>query len=121
MVSLLDGQIAKAIYAGFKGKLLIGTLSRGIPGNVLDPHGDPTTITPASFPCQGFVEAFSVFFKAQAGIPDNVVSVTIFAQSITTVPTIDDVVIFRGTRYQLRRLIDIDPAVATYRFAGFQI
>lgn len=119
-MALLEGDIAKAIYAGFRGKLLKGTLTRTVPGGGLDAHGDPIASTVASFPCEGFVENFSAFYRAQAGIPDTDVKVLIFAQSITTVPTKDDVITFRGTKYQIRRILEIDPAVATYQLQGYK-
>lgn len=119
-MALLEGDIAKAIYAGFRGKLLKGTLTRTVPGGGLDAHGDPIASTVTNFSCEGFVENFSAFYRAQAGIPDTDVKVLIFAQSITTVPTKDDVITFRGTKYQIRRILEIDPAVATYQLQGYK-
>lgn len=121
MASLLEGQLAKQIFAGFKGKLLSGSLTRMVPGGGLDAFGDPVTSTPQSYPCEGFVEAFSAFYRAQAGIPDTDVSILIFAESIGTVPNNDDIVTFRNVRYQIRKTLEIDPAVATYRLQGYRI
>lgn len=120
MASPLEGQIAKAIYNGFKGRLLKGTLTRSVASGGLDEYGDPVTVTPQSYGCEGIVENFSAFYRAQAGIPDTDVSILILAQSIATVPTKDDTVTFRGATYQIREVLDIDPANATYRLQGYE-
>ncbi len=121
MASLLEGALAKAVYAGFKGKLLKGVLTRSTPGGTLDSHGDPTGVTVTTFGFEGFVESFSRNFKRPDGIPDGDVSILMFSQSIKTVPTIEDRVALRGVTYQLRKLIEQDPAGATYRFAGYAV
>src|SRR5690349_4145400 len=115
MASLLEGQIAKAIYAGFKGKLLKGVLTRSS-GGTLDAYGDPIAPTTTTFAFEGFAENFTAFYRNQAGIPDGDVSVLILAQSIKTVPTKDDRVTIRGKTYQLRKQVEVDPANATYRW-----
>lgn len=120
MTSLLEGALAKAIYSGFRGKLLKGVLSRSIPGGTLDSNGDPTATTTVTFTLEGFVENFTAFYRAQAGIPDGDVSILILAQSLNTVPTKDDRVQFRGTWYQLRQQVEQDPANATYRWSGYK-
>lgn len=120
MVSLLEGALAKAIYAGFKGKLLKGVLSRTIPGGTLDSHGDPVAPTTETYSFEGFVENFTMRYRPPAGVPDTDVSVLILAQSLKTVPTKDDRVTIRNITYQLRQQVEQDPANATYRWAGFK-
>lgn len=119
-MALLDGQIRNAIAAGFKGRLLKGALTRTVPGGGLDEHGDPVAPTTLTYPCEGFVESFSAFYRAQAGIPDTDVKILLIAGLIDTVPTKDDRVTFRGTTYQIRRVLDIDPAQASYTLQGYK-
>jgi hypothetical protein len=121
MASLLEGALAKAIYAGFKNKLLKGVLTRTTPGSTLDSNGDPIGVSSSTFGFEGFVENFSRYYKRPDGVPDGDVAIMIFAQSIKTVPTIEDRVVLRGVTYQLRKLVDQDPANATYRFAGYSV
>jgi len=120
MASLLEGQIAKAIYAGFKGKLLTGTLRREIPGGSNDEHGDPETITVSTYDLQGFADEYSDAFKAQAGIPVADLKVCIFAQSLSVRPAKDDQVRFGSTWYQLRK-VATDPATALWTCQAFEI
>src|ERR1044072_2481398 len=94
-MGLLDHDLAKAIYAGFKGKLLKGVLRKMVApvSGGLDAHGDPIGAEPALLNIEGFDEAYSAMFRAQAGIPDSDVKVNIFAQSIPGVtPSKDDTV-----------------------------
>ncbi|QIG75284.1 hypothetical protein EVC29_055 [Rhizobium phage RHph_Y52] len=119
MASPLEGQIAKAIAKGFKGKLLKGVLTRNVPGGTLDSYGDPVGSSTQTFSFEGFAENFTAFYRANAGIPDGDVSILFIAQTLSTVPTKDDRVTLRGVTYQLRQLVEADPAGATYRFAGY--
>lgn len=119
-MALLDGQIRNAIAAGFKGRLLKGTLTRTIPSTETDDYGDPVGTTTTAYPCEGFVESFSAYYRAQAGIPDTDVKILLIAGLINTVPTKDDRVTFRGTTYQIRKTADVDPAGASYTLQGYQ-
>jgi hypothetical protein len=122
MPGILEGQMANAIYAGFKGKLLTGTLVRHSPSDLeLDLFGDPVSLTGTSFSCEGFVEKFSEYYRAVTGVPDTDVKVMIFAKSISTEPTTDDIVVFRDIQYQIRKILEIDPAIATYTLQCFEI
>lgn len=119
MPGLLEGQIAKAIFKGFKGKLLKGTLRRETLGTTLDTFGDPTGATVTSYSIEGFVSGYSAFYRATAGIPETDVKVNIFAQSSPgLVPSKDDLVQFQGTWYQLRSA-NVDPATALYACQAF--
>ena len=121
MASLLD-KIPKQIFAGFKGKLLAGVLRRPAPGPLLDDYGDPTTTVVTTYNCQGFVDNFSVFYLAQAGIPLTDIKWNIFAASLTgsLVPQKDDQVQFREQWYQIRT-VNTDPAQALWFGAAFAI
>lgn len=119
-MALLDGQIRNAIAAGFKGRLLKGTLTRTVASDERDRFGDPVSVTEQTFPCEGFVENFSAFYRAQAGIPDTDVKILLIGGLINTVPTKDDRVTFRGATYQIRRIENIDPANASYTLQGYR-
>lgn len=119
MTGLLEGEIANAIYQGFKGKLLKGTLTRKIADEEveLDKLGDPKNTEPTVWQVEGFTDAYSRFTKATAGIPDTDLRVNIFAKSLPTGvrPEMDDVVYFNGEHYILRASIEVDPAGALWQ------
>lgn len=114
MPGLLEGQIANAIYKGFKNKLLKGTLRRDVPSS-LDARGDPVSTSPLTWGMQGFVDLYSESFRAQFGVPDTDAIVNIFAKSLPSgvQPTKDDKVLFRSQWYQLRT-VSVDPALALW-------
>lgn len=125
MPSLLEGQIASAIYAGFKGKLLKGTLWRGVSATSggLDGYGDPVAIDPARWPCQGFTDKLAYRFKGREGIPETDSTVNIFAKSLPNgiAPQKDDKVQMpanTGPWWQLRA-VETDPATALFVTAAF--
>lgn len=121
MPGLLDGQIADAIFKGFKGKLLKGTLKRVAPdeGAGLDQLGDPQGITETTWNCEGFVDNSSRGRKTQDGVPDHTVKICIFAKSLPAGvrPELDDLVQFprtSGPWYQLQTPAETDPATALW-------
>jgi hypothetical protein len=126
MPGLLDGLIAKAIYDGFKNKLLKGTLKRISvdPSAGLNARGDPVATIEQTWACQGFVDTYSEFFRTTAGIPDTDSMVAIFAKSLPegVRPIKDDLVQFAtpiGSNpwYQLRS-VGVDPATALWECRG---
>jgi hypothetical protein len=120
-VGLLDGDIAKAIYAGFKNKLLTGTLRVETESMGNDEYGDPLATVITTHTIQGFTDEYSAFFRAQSGIPDTDLKVGIFAQSIPGItPSKDDKVKFRSTWYQIRK-VNTDPAIALWECQSFEI
>lgn len=124
MASLLEGEIAKRVYSAFKGKLLSGTLRRESvdESSGLDEFGDPITQDASTWDCQGFVDEYSEFIRAQARIPDTDLKISIFAKSLPSGirPVQGDQVKFRGTWYQLRNA-DTDPAEALWVCRGYEI
>lgn len=119
-MALLTGDIAKKIFAGFKGKLLKGELRRETPSTALDEYGDSVK-EPSYFTVEGFVDEYSEFYRASAGIPDTDLKINIFAQSAPTLtPNKDDKVQFLGQWYQLRR-VGTDPATALWVCQAFKI
>ena len=123
---LLDGYIAAAIYAGFKGRLLKGTLRRNVPSGNLDDYGDATATSPSTWTTEGFTELYSDFFRAQARIPETDLKVNIFAKSLTSGvrPRKDDLASFTQagvvTWYQLRNAT-VDPAGALWTCRAFVV
>lgn len=121
MAGLLTGDIAKAIFKGFKGKLLAGELRREVATPLTDEFGDALASTPSFFSVEGFTDQFSDFARASSNIPDTDLIVAIFAQSSPgLVPEKDDKVTFKGKWYQLRK-IKVDPADALYECQAFEI
>ncbi len=125
-MGVLDGQLAAAVYAGFKGKLLKGTLRREVLGDSggLDEFGDPIAPTPQTWGLQGFTDNYSDFFRASSGIPTTDLRVSVFAKSLPAGvrPQKDDKVSLAQagvtTWYQLRR-VTTDPATALWTCQSF--
>jgi len=124
--SLLSGALASAVYSGFKGKLLKATLRRAGPATSggLDIRGDPIATDPQTWDCQGFLDGYSDYLRAN-GIPQTDVKVCIFAKSLSAgvQPLKDDKVEIprgSGTWFQLRRA-DTDPATALWTCAAFSV
>ena len=121
MAQLLTGKLAKAIFKGFKGKLLKGELRRETGNETLDEFGDSTDSTITYFSVEGFTDEFSDFYKEKAGIPETDLIVAIFAQSSPgLVPCKDDKVTFLNRWYQIRE-VKVDPATALYECQAFEI
>lgn len=141
MSSFLQNQLKNQLAAGFKNKLLKGTLIRKAL-NQLDEYGDPvfsvsvlhSDETPHSdespfqqfnsvktfFKVEGFPSKYSDYFRAKFGIPDTDLKIVLIAGNCETKPVKDDQVSFRGVTYQLRS-VDIDPAEATYVCQAYEI
>ena len=127
-MGLLDGQLAKAIYAGFKGRLLKGRLYRTETGESagLDELGDEVAPSLVSYGLEGFDDNYSAFYRATAGIPDTDVKVCIFAASLPAGirPTKDDrVVLIRAgaERWFQLRADATDPAEALWECQAYEI
>jgi hypothetical protein len=127
-VGLLDGDLARAIYAGFKGRLLVGRLLRiaPAPSAGLDALGDLQSPGLVAYRLEGFTDQYSDFSRATAGIPDTDVKVCIFGASLPAGirPLKDDRVAFtrKGVEswYQLRRDAT-DPAEALWECQAYAI
>lgn len=126
-MGLLDGNLATAIYKGFKGKLLVGIIRQHTTpdSGSLDALGDPIEIDPVDTAMEGFVDGYSAFYRAQAGIPETDMKVCIFAKSCPSVtPSKDDLVRFTQagvqTWYQVRA-VAVDPALALWECQAFEV
>ena len=120
MASLLDSAIRNAVAKGFKGKLLVGTLRRET-ATTVDASGDDGPAVVETFPFEGIRDLFSAFYAAQAGIPVTDAKVLIIAGSCSTDPRKDDKLLLRGQWMQVRQIMSVDPANATYTLAAFDI
>lgn len=120
MPSFLENQIRNEIAKGFKGRLLKGVLRRATNSGTVDSRGDPTLRTYTTYNMEGFVDVYTAFYKAQAGIPASDVKILIIAGSLSIEPRKDDQVQFRGTWYQVRQL-GTDPGIATWELQSFKI
>ncbi len=120
MASILETQLKNLVHKGFKGRLLVGTLRRVTPSSTLDSNGDPTSKTLTDHSFEGFVDTYSEFYRAVAGVPDTKVKVVIISGSLTVVPKKDDYVKLRDTWYQVLG-VTTDPALATWELPAFAI
>lgn len=124
-MGLLDGDLARTVYAAFRGKLKSGVL-RIVAGTAdLDNYGDDPGGEPVDHPIEGFVENYDAAYAARAGITQTDVMVNIFAQSIPGIePPIDAKVGIGapGARewYQLREA-KTDPATALWVCRAFAV
>lgn len=120
MASLLESKIRKLIGAGFKGKLLKGTLRR-LTSTGLDEKGDETGITTKDYKFEGIRDNFDKRYAQQAGIPETDVRILIIADSIAVVPRAGDKIELRGAWNEVRRVLAIDPADASYTLQAFEV
>lgn len=118
-MSLLEGDLAKQIFDGFKGRLLKGTLIRRESTGVTDENNDPV-VQDVSYSCEGFIDSYDEYYRARAGIPIEDSKVGIFGSSIATIPQIDDEVTMRGQVWKIRRVMT-DPALALYECQSYRI
>jgi hypothetical protein len=120
MAGILDGSLADAIYAGFKGRLLTGLIRQSEPpvSGALDALGDPIDLATTDTAIEGFYEDYDSAYLARAGIPGDSVKVSIFAKSAPDIePGKDDIVklVQAGSAlwFQVRR-VQTDPAKALW-------
>jgi hypothetical protein len=120
MVSFLHpSQMRAKIAAGFKGKLLVGTLVRQVASGV-DEYGDPVS-APQSFTVNGCVDEWSAVYKAQAGIPEDDSNLIIILGLSTTTPQKDDKITFPNfPTFQVRK-VKIDPAQASAECQSYKV
>lgn len=122
MASFLDKQLQKAIASGFKGKLLKGTITR-TSGEAVDEYGDVIPGDSASFSFEGFVDGFSAYTRAQAGIPDTDAKVCIIAGSLKpfTYPKGGDRIVIQGRTFNAVKPWATDPAEALFEVQATEI
>lgn len=120
MVSFLDlSQMRVKIANGFRGKLLVGVLTR-VGADTVDGYGDPVPGASQTFRVEGFADEYSEVYKAQAGIPFGDSKVTLIAGLMSTDPLKDDYVQFPNfPRFQVRS-VKTDPAKAAWELQVFR-
>lgn len=120
MASLLETQIRKAIGQGFKGRLLKGTLRRTVSAGV-DAKGDETNLTTTDYTFDGIRENFDKRYALQAGIPITDVRILIIADSLAVQPVAGDKIKIRDEWFQVRGILAIDPASASYNLQAYSV
>lgn len=125
-MGLLDGDLARTVYAAFRGKLKSGVLRiTDVPDDaVLDDYGDALG-TPRDLPIEGFTENYDAAYAARAGYPRTDLVVNIFAQSIPGIEPPKDAKVGIGPAgarqwYQIREA-KTDPATALWQCRSFAI
>ena len=118
MTSFLAGSLANAIAAGFRGKLLPGTL-RKVTTASRDSKGDPVTTT-ADYAVQGLQDTYSAIMRKMAGIPETDVKLLLIAGLCGAAPAIGDKVQMNGQWFQVRD-VSIDPASATFECQSYKV
>lgn len=120
MASFLESQLRNSIAAGFKGKLLIGTLTRQVSSG-LNEYGDPVFGVEQSFIVEGFVDEWTSWYKAQAGIPEDDSNIVLILGNSQTTPVKDDKITFQGfPTFQVRK-VKIDPAKASAECQSYKV
>lgn len=122
MTSILLGQLAKQIDDAFKadGQIPItGTLTRSTVTG-LDEFGDPI-VSETVYTVRGFVDSYSDYIRATAGIPQGDRKVSIFGASLPVEPQIEDVVTLSGYGPLKIRNLESDPAKALYVCQSFPV
>lgn len=126
MTSFLEGPLKKAIAAGFRGNLTKGTIYVE-EFDSLDDYGDPQSSGSASYPFEGTRDNFDAYYAQQANIPQTDVKIMIILgltpANISPDPTLAQryKINIKGQWYQVRRVMNIDPAGATATVQAYQI
>lgn len=120
MTSLLESAIKTKVASAFKGKLLTGTLRRVASSTVDDAYGDTVAGAASTYSFDGTVDTFNSAFLP-VGVEATDARILIIAGSLSVTPQKDDQVKLRDQWYQVRRIVERDPANATYVLAGFEI
>ncbi len=121
MVSFLDpSQLRAKIANGFRGKLLIGTLTRNSSGG-FDDNGREIAIAPETFLVQGLCDEYSDEYKARAGIPEGTVKLILIAGLCETEPQKNDLVSFANfPLFQINK-VKTDPARAHFECQSSEV
>lgn len=118
MVGILD-TIRKEVTKGFKGKLRKGTLRRMVPAS-FGTDGQVSE-TPTDYTFDGIRDSFSAMFAQAAGIPITDARILIIAGSLAVEPKQDDQILIDSQWFQVRQMVSVDPATASYTMAAFAI
>lgn len=115
MASFLDTQLAAVVASAFKGQLSDGSLRKETFTSRDSATGDPSGSSVVIHPFNGIRDSFNASFAAQAGIPITDVRVLVILGSLPSgiLPSKDDKVFILGEWFQVRQIVEVDPANAT--------
>ncbi len=88
----------------------------------VDAFGDASTVTTTDYAIQGIRDNFSAEFATINAIPITDVRILLIVGLIkpATMPLQDDLINFYGEWYQVRRVLEIDPARASIVLQAFR-
>jgi len=121
MVSFLHpSQMRAKIAAGFKGRLLVGTLTREVSAG-LNEYGDPIPGITQSFVVNGFCDSYNEAYRVTAGIPEGDTNVVLILGLCEVDPLKNDKVTFPNfPTFQIRK-VKVDPAKAAAECQAFEV
>lgn len=122
MASLLPDKIANIVAKEFQGKLMKGTLRRELASSVNE-YGDPVPNRVSNHTFEGIRDNFTAHYALFYGIPQTDVRILIIMKSIkpATTPQKDDKIFIRNEWYQVRKVLELDPANASITLQCFSI
>lgn len=120
LASFLETLVRNEIAKGFKGKLLVGTLSRPS-GTLVNEHGDTVQGDPDEYRVEGFIDSYTTYYRKQAGIPEGDSKVVLILGNCDVDPKKDDVVSFPNRPKMKIRDVELDPALAHAECQSFEI
>lgn len=119
-MGLLDDDLATIIGGAIDFMMLDGTLRRDTVASLNSSYGDPVAGTPSTYSFRGFDDDFDAAYRMRAGIPQTDTRISIMASSVASAPMQDDRISFRGSWWQIRRVVS-DPARAVYECQVFKV
>lgn len=122
MPSVIETQLKKIVANAFRGQLYNGTLRREtILGT--DESGDPVFGTPQTWTFNGIRDNINAYYAGQIGVPATDVRILVIAGSLPDAVEVlkDDKIFIRSQWYQVRQILERDPANATFSLSGFTI
>lgn len=101
---------------------MTGTLRREV-ATAVDQYGDPAPATAQTFQVEGIRDQFNESYALFYGIPQTDIRILLIMNLIrpATTPQKDDKIFMRGEWYQVRRVLELDPASASITLQCFRI
>lgn len=116
MTSPLLGSLAKTVGKAFAGIFLDATLTRDVPGTIVDP-ADPPLPTQVTYTCKAIVETYAEKFRLDGLVAQNERKVLILADSLNATPVPGDRIAIRGITFTVLEVMT-DPAEAVWDCKG---
>lgn len=123
MTSILLGSLASEIYndPDILDLFLDATLTRDVPGTIIDPADPPAPTSVTTYPCRAIDTRFSVGLMRDGLVAAGDIKVLILGDSLTTTPLPLDRITIRGKTMTIVpaggggiEAVTRDPAVATW-------